>query len=91
MDGDGGDRGECGDPGGSSPVDEGDAMKTFRDPDVRVLADDQETLLMGDLNHIVMHWSVVALCGKQVTGEMQDDPTGPVCSKCVGLMMRLRK
>lgn len=66
-------------------------MMTFSDPNVRVLADDQEVLLVGDLNHIVMEWSVVALCGKQVTGEMRDDPSGPVCSKCVGMMMKLRK
>ena len=66
-------------------------MKTFSDPSVRVLANDQEVLMVGDLNHIVMHWSVVALCGKQVTGEMRDVPSGPVCSKCVGMMMRLRK
>ena len=67
-------------------------MKTFSDPSMRVLADDQETLMVGDLNHIVMHWSVVALCGKPVMAAMLgDEPTGPVCSRCVGMMMKLRK
>ena len=62
-----------------------------RDPKTSVLADDQDSMIYGQLFHIVAEpTDIIALCGNKIRNPetLLLSPEGPVCRKCVMALVR---
>ena len=59
-------------------------MNFQKDLKTTVLADDQDSMIYGQLFHITAEPAdLQSLCGKPVSGPQMLSPEGPVCRKCV--------